>query len=129
MAFINSGGDLTLRLNEQSRRYGFSWASTNNPAMDDTKTYAVASAIVCHRGEWAADVTGEYGSLVHTAKNDTRKTPSQLVAYVLDALEPLVQSGEISNPDATVSGPKGSRKIVVTYHTPKAGRQTTAVPL
>lgn len=135
MPFSNPGGDLSPRVNQETGRIDYAFDSTGNPIFDDAKAFAVASVIVQQRGRWLPDRKGTRGSLIYTVKNDTRAAPSKLENYALDALAPMVDAGEITGPNGaadpvvTVSGRPGTRRIDISYSTPKAGTQTARVAL
>lgn len=135
MAWTGKGGDLSPVVNKQTGRIDYAFDSTGNPVFDDAKAFAVASLVIQQRGRWISDREGTRGSLIYTVRNDTRAAPSKLENYALDGIAPLVDSGEITGPNGAadpivaVTGRPGSRRLDISYSTPKAGAQTAKVAL
>ena len=97
-----------MRRNEATGKLDFDWDATGNPAYADDNAHRVLSLLIEHRpspgspGYWA-DETGRRGSLIYTVKNvrlagrsgGPVATPSDLEAYVRDALGKAIDEGWI----------------------------------
>lgn len=140
MPWTSKGGDLSPVVNPSTGRTDYAFDATGNPIWDDTKSFAVASLVTQHQGQWLPDLTGLRGSKVYTVRNDTRAAPSQLQSYTLDGLQPLLDSGEITGPPGqdgkpladpvvVVSGGPRQKRVDITYSTPKVGLVIMRVPL
>ena len=135
MPFTRKGGDITPSVNIQTGKIDYSWGTDGNPVFDDTKAFAVASLVVQRRGQWISDRLGTRGSEIYKVRNDTRAAPSKLASYALDALQPMLDTGEITGPNGAadpvviVTGKPGTKRLDITYSTPKAGVVTAKVAL
>jgi phage gp46-like protein len=131
MPFTKEGSDIEMVRNSITGRLDFDWEDeTGNPNYGDTNTHRVFSLLLEHRpsdegpGYWA-DETGKRGSLLYTVKNVKRSTPSQIEAYVQDALSKAVAEGWISDTTAKAYLSKVTgAQVQVTWKNP--GTRTTA---
>ena len=88
--------------NQAVGRLDFDWDETGNPRFSDDNVHRVLSLLLEHRPSpgspgWWADETGRRGSLLYTAKNSKRSTPSEIEAMARDALQKAVEEGWISD--------------------------------
>jgi phage gp46-like protein len=119
--------DVVPQWNAGTSRHDIAWdtagTNTGNPTVDDRMGHAVLSRLYSHRGKWWADATGRRGSELYTLKHDTIATPGKVVAFVEDALRPLLDAKKIARPADGIFA-RATRKrpgvfdIVVTYSLP-----------
>lgn len=122
MAFTSPGRDIAVRTNPVTGKLRRVWDTTGpnagNPRFDDTSAHAVYLSVFCRRGQYWADTTGTFGSLVWSLMSDPKATPAKFVAYAADGLAPLVTAGAIANPQAYATRTFDRMDALVTYSTP-----------
>lgn len=103
MAFVPAGDDIAVRVGASGRLRRI-WDTTGpnkgNPRFDTTKEHAVWISVFARRGQYWADQTGTFGSLVYTLPQDPKATPQKFVSYAEDGVAPLVALSRIQNPKA-----------------------------
>jgi phage gp46-like protein len=106
--------DVVLVRNPQTGLWDLQKDSTNNPVADLSQTHAVLTCLLERRGSpgqagWLWDslsgsgTPGTHGSLLYLILQDTPDQRSLFAAYALDALQPLVAEGRITDPSAAVA--------------------------
>src|SRR5579872_1136187 len=130
------GADIALTRNPSTGKFDIQWDSTNNVLFDDTQEHAVISAILEYKAQYWGDATGTRGSYLYSVKDDRKTSPSRMQGFVLDALQPLLDTGRILPPTGqtqpTVTATRvrpGRIDIAVTYSTPQGGVVTARTAL
>jgi len=130
MPFTGAGADLKPVRNVANGLFDWDWDTTGNPTFTDDGTHAVLSLIKERRGQWWADATGQRGSLLYTIKNIFSRTTSEVVAYINQALQPLLDSGYLATLSVTAKRTGVSRiEANVTFTRPGQAPQTVRVPV
>lgn len=109
---------------------------TGSATESDSAMHAVLSQLLDERegegrGGWLWDETGKHGSLLWTLGTDNGESRARFVAYALDALDVLVEEGEIVNPQARVEPARVAGRLdgVISWTTPTGRPEELRVPL
>jgi phage gp46-like protein len=100
MPLADDPGDAALVANSETGLFDLDWDGPN-PVFDDTEAHTVLSLVLEFQAQWWADQTGKRGSRLHTLRNDTHTTQSELVARVNEALAPAVADGRLQQVSVT----------------------------
>lgn len=124
-ALSSIGQDLRLR-SLPSGQTDMVWGPDGNPVFDNSETYRVTSLLVSLVGRWWADASGKRGSRLSEVKNDRKSlTISEVESYCMQAVQPALEDGYISNATASCTRlGSGKFRVVVSYRS-RTGRSET----
>lgn len=134
-----AGRDIALKKLPGTQYFTFDWGDDGSPIFVNTEEHAVMACLRRRRGKWWADTTGTDGSRLYLVVQDNGDTASQLEAYALESLQPLVEAkrikgaGDLANPADPNSLPAlravaerlgpGNYNLDVFYQTPGGKEQ------
>lgn len=127
MAFVPAGDDIAVRVGVRGRLrriWDTSGPNKGNPRFDTTKEHAVWISVFAQRGQYWADTTGTFGSLIYTLPQDPKATPQKFVSYAQDGVAPLVTASRIQNPQAFATRTFDRLNGVLEYQTVDGKPQT-----
>jgi phage gp46-like protein len=98
--------DLALvNFDQESGRYNFAKGPSGDVLFDTTQAFAVMNSCVSKKGRYWADQN--HGSRLGELRNQTSTTASAAQAETLDAVQPLVDAGLITNVQASADSSLG----------------------
>lgn len=122
MALTSQGSDIAVSVSPRSGKMRRIWDTTGsnsgNPRFDSTQAHAVWLSVFCLRNAYWADVTGTFGSLVATLRQDPKATPAKFVSYAQDGLASLVTQARIKNVQVFATREFDRMDCEVDYQTP-----------
>lgn len=124
---LNPGGPNLQYANAGNGKLTIAWDTSGNPAFGDDETDAIMSLLF--EAPYWADPSGKRRSLLPNVKTKDASTPGLIQQYTLDALQPIVDNGRISNVSAVVVPSGTGYELAISYQKRNGKPGSLSVPL